>query len=97
MTAVFVHGVPDTYEVWNRLRAKLSRTDVIALALPGFGSPLPEGFRATKEEYVDWIIAQIERQPSSNCPRHDHKRTEAYASNHHRRLAPEISRHQKIA
>ncbi len=62
MPAVFIHGVPDTYEVWNRLRAKLSRTDVIALALPGFGSPLPKGFRATKEEYVDWIIGQIEQQ-----------------------------------
>ncbi len=61
MPAVFIHGVPDTYQVWNRLRARLSRTDVIALALPGFGSSLPEGFRATKEEYVDWIIGQIEQ------------------------------------
>jgi pimeloyl-ACP methyl ester carboxylesterase len=62
MPAVFVHGVPDTYRVWDRLRKSLSRTDVITLSLPGFGSPLPEGFTATKEEYVNWIICQLEEQ-----------------------------------
>jgi len=62
MPAVFVHGVPDTCRVWDRLRENLSRADVIALSLPGFDSPLPEGFTSTKEEYVDWIIAQIEQQ-----------------------------------
>jgi len=40
----------------------LSRTDVVALALPGFDSPVPHGFSATKEEYVEWIIGQIEQQ-----------------------------------
>ena len=62
MPAVFVHGVPDTFRVWNKLRSRLSRTDVVALALPGFDSPLPNGFSATKDEYVDWIISQLEQQ-----------------------------------
>jgi pimeloyl-ACP methyl ester carboxylesterase len=63
MTAVFVHGVPDTYRIWNPLRRQLQRDNVIALALPGFDSPLPAGFTATKEAYVDWIISQLEKQP----------------------------------
>src|SRR4029450_517562 len=29
------------------------------LALPGFACPLPAGFGATKDEYVDWILAQL--------------------------------------
>ncbi|MGW0582039.1 alpha/beta fold hydrolase [Streptomyces sp. NPDC002920] len=60
MLAVFVHGVPDTYHVWDDVLAHLTRTDVRALALPGFGCPVPEGFTSTKEEYVDWIIARLE-------------------------------------
>ncbi len=62
MPAIFVHGVPDTYRVWDRVRQHLSRSDVVALALPGFDSPVPNGFTATKEEYVDWLIGQLEQQ-----------------------------------
>lgn len=61
MPAVFVHGVPDTYRVWHPLRGHLKRADIVALSLPGFDSLLPEGFASTKEEYVDWIIAEIEQ------------------------------------
>ena len=61
MPAVFVHGVPDTFRVWDPIREHLSRTDVIALALPGFDAPLPTGFQATKEGYANWIIQQLER------------------------------------
>ena len=60
MPAVFVHGVPDTFRVWDRLRKHLSRQDLVALALPGFNAPLPENFTATKEEYAIWIIRQLE-------------------------------------
>ena len=60
MPAVLVHGVPDTSLMWDPLRAHLSRTDVVALSLPGFATPVPEGFAATKEEYADWLIAQLE-------------------------------------
>jgi pimeloyl-ACP methyl ester carboxylesterase len=61
MPAVFVHGVPETPAVWDALRAHLHRDDVIALQLPGFGCPRPEGFGATKEEYVDWLVGELER------------------------------------
>ena len=62
MTAVLVHGVPDTHHVWDDVRSHLKRTDVTALALPGLGGPRPESFSATKEEYVDWIIARLEQE-----------------------------------
>lgn len=62
MTAVFVHGVADTYRIWEPVRRHLDRTDVVTLALPGFDSPVPNGFTATKEAYVEWIIAQLEEQ-----------------------------------
>jgi pimeloyl-ACP methyl ester carboxylesterase len=59
MPAVFVHGVPDTPAVWDAVVSRLQRKDVVRLALPGFACPLPRGFCATKEEYVDWILAQL--------------------------------------
>lgn len=60
MTAVFVHGVPDTHRVWHDVIRHLKRTDVVALALPGFGEPMPEGFAATKEAYVLWLLDQLD-------------------------------------
>ena len=60
MALVLVHGVPETAAVWDPLRSQLARDDVAALNLPGFGSPRPAGFGATKEEYVDWTIAELE-------------------------------------
>jgi hypothetical protein len=38
--------------VWEPLRAHLTRADVVTPQLLGFGCPRPEGFGATKEEYV---------------------------------------------
>ena len=61
MPAVFVHGVPDTHRVWDALRPHLSRDDVTAVDLPGFGAPVPDGWAATKEAYVDWLIAEVEK------------------------------------
>jgi pimeloyl-ACP methyl ester carboxylesterase len=60
MPAVLVHGVPDTAAMWGPLREHLGREDVLALALPGFGTPVPDGFGATKEDYADWIVAELE-------------------------------------
>jgi pimeloyl-ACP methyl ester carboxylesterase len=60
MPAVLVHGVPDTAQEWDRVRSHLSRSDVVTPALPGFGVPVPAGFGATKEEYVDWLIGELE-------------------------------------
>jgi len=61
MPAVFVHGVPDTYRLWEPVRSHLRRSDVIAVSLPGFDAPRPPGFAADKEAYVDWLIAELER------------------------------------
>jgi pimeloyl-ACP methyl ester carboxylesterase len=60
MPAVFVHGVPETPQIWDPLRAKLGRSDVLTPRLPGFGSDRPAGFGATKDEYVAWLIGELE-------------------------------------
>jgi pimeloyl-ACP methyl ester carboxylesterase len=62
MTIVFLHGVPDTPRVWDAVRSHLTTTeDTTALALPGFGSELPDGFDRTKEAYLGWVVAELER------------------------------------
>ena len=55
MTVVFVHGVPETGAVWQGVRAHLDG-DTIAVDLPGFGTPRPAGFGATKDEYARWLL-----------------------------------------
>src|SRR5438876_12000035 len=61
MPAFLVHGVPDTHHLWDKMRARLSRRDVLAPNLPGFGAPTPTGFHPVKEAYVDWLIDEIAR------------------------------------
>jgi pimeloyl-ACP methyl ester carboxylesterase len=56
---VFVHGVPETAAIWRKVQAAIDRESV-ALALPGFGCARPEGFGATKDDYVAWLVAQID-------------------------------------
>lgn len=63
MPAIFIHGVPDTARVWDRLMERLGSGDAVALALPGFGCDLPAGFDATKEGYLAWLIAALEAIP----------------------------------
>lgn len=63
MTAVFIHGVPDTKRVWDRLIAEIDREDATALELPGFGCDTPQGFDASKEAYLAWLIATLEALP----------------------------------
>ncbi|MFE8017354.1 alpha/beta fold hydrolase [Streptomyces antibioticus] len=60
MPAILIHGVPDTHRVWDGVRRHLTRTDVEAWDLPGFGAPLPPGFACSKEEYVTWLIERLE-------------------------------------
>lgn len=57
MTVVFVHGVPETAAIWDGLRARLDVPSV-ALALPGFGSPLPPGFEG-KQAWEAWLVEQL--------------------------------------
>jgi pimeloyl-ACP methyl ester carboxylesterase len=56
---VFVHGVPETAAIWNKVRGAISAPSV-ALAMPGFGTPRPDGFAATKDAYVDWLLGELD-------------------------------------
>jgi pimeloyl-ACP methyl ester carboxylesterase len=58
MTVVFVHGVPESASLWDRLRTHIPG-DSVALSLPGFGTPRPDGFTATKDEYVAWLEDEL--------------------------------------
>ena len=57
---VFVHGNPETAALWDGVRAELDRPST-AVSLPGFGSPRPDGFGATKDDYADWLVAELDR------------------------------------
>ena len=62
MTAVLVHGAPETADVWSPLveeLASLGHRDLVRLSPPGFGAPLPYGFGATVREYRDWLIGEL--------------------------------------
>jgi pimeloyl-ACP methyl ester carboxylesterase len=59
MTAVFVHGVPETAAIWDPLLEHLDRTDVITLSPPGFGAPVDAGFAATADAYLAWLIDAV--------------------------------------
>jgi pimeloyl-ACP methyl ester carboxylesterase len=59
--AVFLHGVPDTPQVWDRTLSCLAREDVMCLRLPGFGAPRPADFDATKDAYADWLLETLDR------------------------------------
>lgn len=55
---VFVHGVPETAAYWDRLRAEIDEPS-IAVSLPGFGNPRPDGFGATKDDYAEWLAGEL--------------------------------------
>ena len=61
MTIVLVHGNPETAAIWDPLRAELGRDDVVALSPPGFGAPVPAGFGATSDDYLAWLIGELEQ------------------------------------
>jgi pimeloyl-ACP methyl ester carboxylesterase len=58
---VLVHGNPETTAIWDPLRAELGRDDVVALSPPGFGAPVPDGWSATSDDYLAWLVAELER------------------------------------
>lgn len=60
MTVVFVHGSPETPEIWQPLRAMLGR-ETLAVALPGFGTGRPDEFTATKDAYAGWLGQALTR------------------------------------
>jgi len=61
MPAVFVHGNPEIAAIWDAMFDRLARKDVIALSPPGFGAPVPGGFDASADSYVQWLVAELER------------------------------------
>ena len=61
MTVVFVHGNPETAAIWGPLTTILGRDDVVLLAPPGFGAPLPDAFGATMLEYRDWLETELQK------------------------------------
>jgi pimeloyl-ACP methyl ester carboxylesterase len=71
MTAIFVHGVPETSSVWQPLVDHLERDDVVLLGLPGFGSPLPAGFEPTMQTYADWLAAELRSYDEVDLVAHD--------------------------
>ena len=68
MTAVLLHGNPETPAIWGPLVERLQRTDIVTPQLPGFGCGVPAGFGATKEEYVDWFVGEVERIVADDGP-----------------------------
>jgi pimeloyl-ACP methyl ester carboxylesterase len=57
---VLVHGNPETTAIWDPLLAALGRDDVETLSPPGFGAPVPEGFGATTDDYVAWLVGELQ-------------------------------------
>jgi pimeloyl-ACP methyl ester carboxylesterase len=55
---VFVHGVPETAQLWDKLRSEID-ADSIAVSLPGFGCERPAGFGATKDDYAEWLADEL--------------------------------------
>lgn len=59
MPVVLVHGNPESPALWNDLIPLLDAPEVIALAPPGFGAPLPAEFPATAEAYAGWLAGEL--------------------------------------
>jgi pimeloyl-ACP methyl ester carboxylesterase len=70
MPALMVHGNPDTSRLWDRVIDHLGEDhdEVVAVDLPGFAAPAPEGFARTKEGYVDWIVERLEELKTRGGP-----------------------------
>lgn len=71
MTAVFVHGVPETAAVWAPLVEHLERDDVALLELPGFGHRLPDGFDPSMHGYAAWLAAALTAYDVVDLVSHD--------------------------
>lgn len=56
---VFVHGVPETQKLWDRLRSEIDEESV-ALSLPGFGCDRPDEFGGTKDDYAEWLVGELD-------------------------------------
>ncbi|MEL6858283.1 MAG: alpha/beta hydrolase [Pseudomonadota bacterium] len=67
---LFLHGVPDTPSMWDPLLSELGleKDAYRAPAMPGFVTPAARDFGSTKEDYVDWYIAEMETAYAQSGP-----------------------------
>lgn len=59
---VFVHGNPETADIWDNLAAMLrraGRTEQLRLSPPGFGAPVPRGFEPRPRSYAIWLANEL--------------------------------------
>jgi pimeloyl-ACP methyl ester carboxylesterase len=63
MAIVLVHGNPETDAIWDDMRPHITAGEVITLSPPGFGAPVPEGFDATSDAYLDWLCREVAAIP----------------------------------
>jgi pimeloyl-ACP methyl ester carboxylesterase len=57
---VFLHGVPETSALWDKVREEFDE-ETASLSLPGFGCARPPDFGATKDDYANWLITELEK------------------------------------
>ena len=67
MTAILVHGNPETPAIWNELTSAL-HTEVLTPGLPGFGCARPSPWAASMDDYADWLVEQIEAEHAVSGP-----------------------------
>jgi pimeloyl-ACP methyl ester carboxylesterase len=60
MKPVLLHGHPETASLWRPV-VELLETGPVVLRMPGYGTPRPDGFSATNEAYLEWLITELER------------------------------------
>jgi pimeloyl-ACP methyl ester carboxylesterase len=69
-TCVLVHGNPETASVWDLLDASLTArgSEVVRLSPPGFGAPLPAGFRPDAASYANWLAIEVASLAARSAP-----------------------------
>jgi pimeloyl-ACP methyl ester carboxylesterase len=71
MPAIFVHGNPETDAIWSELVGELAdrgAEGMVLLTPPGFGAGVPDGWGATRSEYRDWLVSEVESIAESSGP-----------------------------
>ena len=62
MPRVLLHGNPEVPAIWDDLVGALAdrgERDVVRLAPPGFGAPVPPGWTATAADYRAWLVDEL--------------------------------------
>lgn len=61
MAVILLHGNPETSTIWDSLVHTWGRHDILTPSLPGFGCDVPQGFGCTMEEYLAWLLEEIDK------------------------------------